>query len=286
MVPATTGIVALFVAAFFYGSQSIGSRLVGMEFGPFLSTAFRAAVIVLILMWFVRWQQIRPADWKWFGLRALGNVIATTFIFIAVNKMPVGAALFSFYAGLILSGGIFGVVFYREHITTVKLISLACTTVGLFLVYSAQSQMAFNWYVVIAVLGGVGGSVWTVFSRPITKSYSLVQLALVDGALMAVVAFGLACLLHEPIHAVPLDSHLWAVVYLGFTQVVTGQLVPYGFKSVDAQIGSTILLNDSVFGMILVYLIFHEATPPLVILGGVCIFCSSLIPALLERHHS
>lgn len=280
------GTIALFTAALLYGSQNIATRITGVGFGPFLSTAFRAFVVVIILFWFMKWKKIRTSDWKWFYLRAIGNVIATTCIFIAVNNMPIGAALFSFYAGLILSGGLFGIVFYKEKMTTVKLISLACTALGLALIYSNQSSLAFNLYFIIAVIGGVGGSLWSVFSRPITKTYNLVQLVVLDNLLAGLMALGVSFLFKEAWMTVQMDSRLLAVFYLGLTQVFTGQLVARGFRSVDAQIGSMILLNDSLFGMIFAYLIFHEAAHPMVILGGICIFLSSIIPAILEQKKS
>lgn len=277
------GTLALFTAAFLYGSQNIATRITGVGFGPFLSTALRAFVVVIALFWFMKWKRIRPRDWKWFSLRAIGNVIATTCIFIAVNNMPIGAALFSFYAGLILSGGLFGILFYKEKMTVVKLVSLACTALGLALIYSNQSSLTFNLYFIIAVIGGIGGSLWSVFSRPITKSYSLVQLVVLDNLLAGVMALGVSFLFKESWTTVQMDQRLLAILYLGFTQVFTGQLVARGFKSVDAQIGSMILLNDSLFGLLFAYFIFHETPHSLVLLGGVCVFLSSVIPAILEH---
>jgi len=277
------GTIALFTAALLYGSQNIATRIAGISFGPFLSTSLRALVVVLTLVWFVKWKKIENKHWKWFILRALGNVIATTGIFIAVNKMSVGAALFSFYAGLILSGGIFGVLFYKEKITTVKLASLVLTALGLVFIYSYQSALVFNWYFMIAVIGGIGGSLWSVFSRPISKVYSLPQLVVLDSFMVVVLAAVISFFLGESWQTVQVDTHLAGVFYLGLTQVFTGQLVAKGFKTVDAQVGSMILLNDSVVGMLLAFIIFHEAAPLMVIIGGICIFLSTIIPVVLEH---
>ncbi len=277
------GTLALFTAALLYGSQNIATRIAGISFGPFLSTSLRALVVVLILFWFVKWKRVEKKHWKWFFLRALGNVIATTGIFIAVNKMSVGAALFSFYAGLILSGGIFGVLFYKEKVTTVKIISLILTAIGLLFIYSYQSTLIFNWYFIVAIIGGVGGSLWSVFSRPISKAYSLPQLVVLDSLMVVVMAALLSLLLHESWQSIHFDVRFAGVLYLGLTQVFTGQLVARGFKSVDAQVGSMILLNDSVVGMILAFIIFHEAAPLMVIIGGSCVFLSTIIPAVLEH---
>jgi len=280
------GTLSLFGAAFLYGSQNIATRLTGISFGPFLSTGLRALVVVVFLAGFVSWKMIEKKDWKWFALRAIGNVTATTCIFIAVNQMSVGAALFSFYASLILSGGLFGMLFYKEKLTPVKTLSLLLTTIGLILIYSNQSKLAFNWYFVVAIIGGIGGSLWSVFSRPITKSYSLKQLVVVDSALTVVMSFLISFSLHEPWQVVQFDQRLLAVFYLGFTQVFTGQLVAKGFKSVDAQVGSMILLNDSLFGIVFAFLFFKEITPLLVIMGGIFVFLSSILPIIKSRKNT
>lgn len=277
------GTLSLFGAAFLYGSQNVATRLTGISFGPFLSTALRALVVVIFLAGFVKWKKITQQDWKWFALRAIGNVIATTCIFIAVNKMSVGAALFSFYASLILSGGFFGMLFYKEKITTVKIASLLLTAIGLILIYSNQSRLTFNWYFVVAIIGGVGGSLWSVFSRPITKNYDLKQLVVVDSSITVLLSLLISLGLHESWQVVQFDQRLLAVLYLGFTQVFTGQLVAKGFKFVDAQVGSMILLNDSIFGILFAFLFFKEITPLLVILGGAFVFFSSILPIVTSR---
>lgn len=280
------GTLSLFGAALLYGSQNVATRLTGISFGPFLSTALRALVVIFFLAGFVQWKKIAKKDWKWFALRAVGNVIATTCIFIAVNKMSIGAALFSFYASLILSGGLFGILFYKEKITLVKTLSLLLTAIGLVLIYSNQSKLTFNLYFVIAILGGIGGSLWSVFSRPITKNYSLKQLVVVDSSITAILALIISFSLHEPWQVVQFDQRLLAVLYLGFTQVFTGQLVAKGFKSVDAQVGSMILLNDSIFGIIFGFLFFKEVTPLLVILGGAFVFLSSILPIITSHKNT
>lgn len=277
------GTLSLFGAAFLYGSQNIAVRLTGIAFGPFLSTSLRTLVVILFLIWFVKWKSINKNDWKWFMLRAIGNVLATTGIFIAINKMSIGAALFTFYASLILSGGLFGILFFKEKVTLIKLSSLFITAIGLILIYSNQSSLTFNWYFIVAIIGGIGGSLWSVFSRPITNNYSLKQLVVMDSMITFILALSISLLLHEPIQMLKVDQKLLAVIYLGFTQVFTGQLVARGFKAVDAQVGSMILLNDTIFGILFAYFFFQELVPIVVIIGGVCIFLSSILPIIASH---
>lgn len=48
-------------------------------------------------------------------------------------------------------------------------------------------------------------------------------------------------------------------------------------------LGNMILLNDSVVEMLLAFIIFHEEVPFMVIIGGVCVFLSTIIPVGLEH---
>lgn len=283
MSPTSWGILSLFGAASLYGSQNIASRIAGISYGPFLSTGVRSIVTILFLFWFVRWKPIARAHWKWFVLRAVGSIMATAGSYAAVNHMSVGAALFTFYAADILFSGLFGIVLYKEKITVVKMGSLALTAVGLYLINFAQSALTFNWYVIVALIGGIGASLWSVFSRPISKSYSLPQLVVTDQGLTLVGALLLSLIVRESWSVVQVNAQLGAIGFLGLTQVFTGQLVARGFMVVDAQVGSVILLNDTVVGMILAFFIFREIAPVTVILGGACIFLSSIIPAVAEH---
>jgi drug/metabolite transporter (DMT)-like permease len=132
-------------------------------------------------------------------------------------------------------------------------------------------------------VGGIGGSMWSVFSRPITKTYSLRQLVVVDSIMTLLLSLVISLGLHESWKVIQLDQRLLAVVYLGFTQVFTGQLVAKGFKTVDAQVGSMILLNDTIFGILFAFFFFKEIVPFMVVIGGTCVFLSSILPILASH---
>src|SRR5205085_1985106 len=149
----------------------------------------------------------------------------------------------------ILSGALFGILFYKEKLTQIKILTLLLTAFGLTLIYLNQSGFAFSFYIFIAIIAGIGGSIWTVFSRPLSNTYSLTQMTVIDSALTFVMALVVSFLLREPWPIPFVNSNFnlllfVAVFYLGMTQLFTGSLIARGFKTVDAQIGSIILLND------------------------------------------
>lgn len=52
----------------------------------------------------------------------------------------------------------------------------------------------------------------------------------------------------------------------------------YGFKRVEAQIGSLILLFDIIFGIILGYIIFKESISFTALIGGSMILAAIILP--------
>lgn len=279
----TIGLLSLFTAAALYGSQNIATRIAGATVAPFLSTSIRALVVVLLVTWFVPWKRVVVSDIKWFLARSSANILSTTGLFFAIAKIPVGSALFSFYAGMILATTIVGHVWYKERMTRIKIISLLLTTIGLLSMYYTNTGFSFNIYIFIAAFGGMCAGLWSICSRPISKSYPLTQLVVLDNALAAILAIGVSLALQESWNGISIGVPLLSLSYLGLTQAFTGQLVAYGFRYIDGQIGSIILLNDTIIGIVLMMIFFKEIPTMPVLVGGVCIFLASILPAVAEH---
>ncbi len=279
----TIGLLALFTAAFLYGSQTIATKIAGISVAPFLSTSIRAFVVVLLVIWFVPWKRVAKEHIQWFIARSTANILSTTGLFFAITKIPVGTALFSFYAGMILATTLVGNIWYNERMTKIKVISLFLTAVGLLCMYVTNSGLVFNIYIFIAAFGGACAGLWSIFSRPISKSYPLTQLVVLDNALAAILALGVSAILHESWGGISIGAPLLSLSYLGLTQAFTGQLVAFGFRYIDGQVGSIILLNDTIIGIVLMALFFKEFPSLQVFIGGVSIFLASILPAIVEH---
>lgn len=283
MSPTTAGFVSLFTAAFLYGSQNIATKIAGVSVAPFLSTSIRALVVVLLVIWFVSWKRVARKHILWFVARSSANILSTTGLFFAITKIPVGIALFSFYAGMILATTLVGSIWYNERMSRIKYISLILTVIGLLCLYLTNSGLVFNVYIFIAAFGGMCAGLWSIFSRPISGHYPLTQLVVLDNALAAIFAMGVSLLLQESWKGIYLGVPVLSLSYLGLTQAFTGQLVAYGFRYIDGQIGSIVLLNDTIIGIVLMALFFKEFPTMQVFIGGICIFLASILPAMVEH---
>jgi drug/metabolite transporter (DMT)-like permease len=62
--------------------------------------------------------------------------------------------------------------------------------------------------------------------------------------------------------------------------VLTGQLIIYGFKYLDSQKGSLLMLLEVVFGVIVGFLVYQETLSWGAVLGGLLILLGVALPNL------
>jgi len=74
-------------------------------------------------------------------------------------------------------------------------------------------------------------------------------------------------------------SWIWIGVY-AVVQIINVKLIVYGFKNIEAQIGSIILPVEIIFATIFSFLVFKEVPTTLTILGGFLIIFAAIIPSL------
>jgi drug/metabolite transporter (DMT)-like permease len=277
------GTMLLILTTAIWGSQSLAGRAVGLSVGSFTQNVIRCAVTALILLPFVRIPKINPGDWKWFIFRAIGNVIATSGFFFAVNRLPVGTALFGLYAGIVTSGTLIGMAVFKEKITMIKIISLLCAVLGIFLIYGTSFGVTMSVPFIIVIIGGFGGAIWSTFTKFISSSYDLKFIVAIDNIFSMLCAFSLALVTKEQMIA-PAGIPVLAVIgllYYGLTQSITGQLIAKGFAVVDAQVGSVILIMEIVWGMLFAWIFLHESIGGLALFGGFLIILAATLPSIV-----
>jgi len=100
-------------------------------------------------------------------------------------------------------------------------------------------------------------------------------------ALSSVVAAYIGALLfHEYLpHTILSISWVWIGIY-AVIQTINVGLIVYGFKHIEAQIGSIILPIEIVFATIFSYLIFREVPTFLTVVGGSLIIFGAVFPNL------
>jgi drug/metabolite transporter (DMT)-like permease len=280
--------IALLTATFLYSFFGVLTRIMGFELPIFYASFTRdlagAALLLIPLILARRWQAVAKTDWKWLVLRATGGVFGFLGSYFAFYHLPLGTAYFIFYGGSTIFGFVSGALLFGEKISRLEALSLAISLIGLVLLYSVGGVAAdLLKYVVWAFAGGMGAAVWNTFSKKISGTYSATQLNGLDFAVFAVIMLALSLLSKETWLAPALDLTWLANLLFVLMFVVTGQLMIYGFKHLDAQKGSLIMLLEVVFGAVIGWLFYQEALGAGALVGGLLILLGASLPQLSKK---
>lgn len=280
--------LALLTATFLYSFFGVLTRIMGFELPIFYASFTRdvagAAILLVPLLLASRWQRVASADWKWLVLRATGGVFGFLGSYYAFYHLPLGTAYFIFYGGSTIFGFISGALLFGEKVSRLEAFSLAISLLGLVLLYSVGGVASdLVKYVIWAFAGGMGAAVWNTFSKKISGSYSSTQLNGLDFTVFAVIML-LLSLLNQENWVAPAFNLTWLANLLFVLMfVVTGQLMIYGFKHLDAQKGSLIMLLEVVFGAVVGWLLYQEALSAGALLGGMLILLGASLPQLYKK---
>lgn len=277
------GLTAMIASSILYGLQGVFIRFIGVSFGIFYPFVIRGIIISGILFTFLylskTFKKINSRDYKWFILMSLSGIIAIISVFIAYNNLTIGTVLFAYYAGLALSGFLFGYLFFKEKINTVKATALILSLTGIFLVFSSPILQKELLFLLPALVSGIGSSLWFIASKKISK-YPYSQILAVDSLVVFTICLIISVAVGENI-SFPSFSIQWMSVF-GLTAVSLGAflLSVYGFRLLQAQVASLLLLLEVIFGVFLGWIFFSEILTSQVLIGGCLILIGASLPNL------
>jgi drug/metabolite transporter (DMT)-like permease len=288
-VQTTKGASALIFAALVYGSFGSLTRLIGLDFGAFAQNAFRNVFVVLmVLSYFLfagkRFSKFRKKDIKWIISWGLIGSINMILLFISFNNLAIGTTYFLFYTGLISSGLMTGKLLFNEKMTFKKFLSLFLLLAGLLLIYSLDITSDTSIFLVFAVIAGITVGIWNTINKKFSENYDEFQLVFVDSSFGVMVSFLGLLLFGQSIPTFAVNIR-WLGVFLNAVgQFATTFLIIYGFKRLEAQIGTIILPLEIVFGAAFGFIFFREILSFSTITGGVLILIASILPYLPRKY--
>ncbi len=269
------GGLALFTAATLYGFFGIFSRLISFRlpffYQAWIRNVFSVVVVGILFIFFEKGKNIARRDIKWFVFRSLCGFVAFVGIYVAFTRLSIGTTYFMSYAASTVSGYLLGALLFGERLTRKNIAALALSIVGLLLVYSVSLHAQDIPYTLLAIFAGMVTPGWSVFSKKISGTYSNIQINLIDSIFAIVLPLLVSLVLREKWVAIAW-SPLWLTTFLfGLMFLANGFLIVYGFRHVDAQAGTLILLFEVVAGIVLGYIFFRETIPAQSVLGGLLI---------------
>ena len=277
------GALSLILAVMLYGMYGVYSRKIGLEFGVFSQSWIRNLIIVTILApYFLlnkkEWVKIKKEDIGWMLMWTLSGTGVMVLLFIAFNHLPIGTSYFLLYSTMIISGYISGRVFYKEKINTIKVVSIILALIGLTLVYSLDIPPEKVVYLLLALLSGALTGLWNTLSKKVSGKYPNFQLVCIDAFTAFAVGVLGAFLVKEDIPPLEPDaSWIWLFVF-ALSQIGAVRFTIYGFKNLEAQIGSIIMPTEVIFATLYGFLFFGEILPLTTIIGGTLIASAAVLP--------
>lgn len=280
--PQIQGAFILITAAFTYSLFGVFSRLLNTYFDPFFATWIRTAVVVgLLIFWSLKthaFKTIQKVDYGWFTIVSIIGTLTVVPFYLATIYLPLGTALFLFYAASVCTNYTVAVIFIHEQISSIKFTSLLIALGGTFLIFSDRISVGSIFYMALAALAGACFGSSTAFSKKISSRYTSTQINLVSFIVTTIFYFIVSLLLHEKwnISIFSLEG-VWVVVY-AVVSVVAGLLTISGFRLIEAQKGSLILLSEVVFGLLIGFIFYAEMPSFIAVVGGVCVVMALALP--------
>jgi drug/metabolite transporter (DMT)-like permease len=281
------GFAALVAAAFTYGSWGVLSRIIGADIPLFYQNTFRSVLAVIVYVLILR---VRPGvilmpakDLFWVGMRTVFGLTAIAAFVYGIRLIPFGTFYFIFYAGQVLSGYILGLTLFAEKITRVKTLSFLLAVTGLILLYNLKLTGATAASLFIALLCGVSTSAWNTLSKKISGTYTAFELGYADNFWGILLGSMVSLILKEQ-WSIPVVNAAWAAnAIFGLTSVATGAFVVYGFKRMEATVGSIVMLTEILFGVAFGYFLYSEHLSLQSVIGGLIVLTAVVLPEIARN---
>jgi drug/metabolite transporter (DMT)-like permease len=274
------GMTSLIGATFLYATVGFLSKFIGYSLPLFYQSWTKYLLAALLVVGsYKSWKPINKPAWRWIVLRMLAGSTSFILFFVSVNVLPVSLSYFIFYGGMTVAGFALGAIMFGEKTTTLRWISLGLALLGLLLVYGVGVSLHGPLFVLLAFLSGVSSSFWGISTKKITE-YPAVQLTFLDNALAVPLFIAISAIVREPWPITDFSLAQGASLLTGVIFIATALLVIRGFRHLDAQLGSLVMLSEIVFVLLFDAILF-QTTPSLpATLGGILIITAMVLPEL------
>lgn len=278
------GGISLLSAAILYSFYGMFSRIVGIGFGQVFQITARYSIMFIFFFFYVilrkKWRKIDKKDYIWFFLMIIPGLVGATLVFIVFNHLPLGIAYFILYAALTLGSYLLGYLLFKEKLTKIKLYSLIIGLSGLYLIFTDSLKLGKTFYIGLMVVAGLAAAAWNIVSKKISTKYSINQILLIDSLIGILISLPIAIMLKEPV-SLPTFSTPWlGITAFALTAIAASIFTVNGFKYLQAQIGSLIMLTEPFFAALVGWLLYQEILTPYTFIGGLLIMIGASLPGL------
>ena len=279
------GVFAIALSTVFYGMVGVLSRFIGISFGIFSQSWTRNLIVCLVVLIisiiFIRdWKQIQKKDLPWILFWTISGIVASVSFFVVANYLTLGTTIILFYAGSNISGYFSGRIFFKEKLNFLKVIAILLSFFGVAIIYSFNISLNNFGYLILAFIAGFATGLWNTISKKFSNTYPQLQLVFIDGLMSFIVTLIIALILKESLPQITLTLSWLSVIFFALGQVITVLLTIYGFKRLEAQIGTLVMPLEVFWAALFGFLFFKETLTVVTIFGGIFIISGIIIPNL------
>lgn len=275
----------ILISAIMFGSYGIFAKILS-QYDVFFQTYVRCFLVMIVIGGYAivtkQWKRIQREDYKWFATVLVFTSFSIAPITYAFRYLTLGNASFLFYSSVTICSYLFGFLYFKEKLTSVKVIALLLSIAGMLLIFSLNLTGVLLFPALMAILNGIASGGEVTFSKKISDRYSSVQITAMVFGIIAISHFFISIWLGERQDLRFVTESLPALlIFVGVA--ITGMItVVEGYKYVEPSIGAIIGLSEILFSVAVGLVLFHEQLTTNTILGGSLILIACTLPNLVE----
>jgi drug/metabolite transporter (DMT)-like permease len=276
------GTIILLFTGLFYSLFGVFSRLISSTFGPLSQNWTRGILVALVCLVIAlvtkKIRKIKKEDYKWLCIAGLSMSFVNPLSFIACNNLQLSTALFLLYSAIVLSSYFFGFLLLKEKMNAKKIIALVLSLIGLILILHFSIEGFKIKFALASVLSGAIYGLFTVSTKKVSGTYSPAFINFVVYTIVVIVNMPLAIILRDKITFDIVSSGWLFNLIFGFNVIVTFLLLIKGFKYIEIQKGSLILLSEIIFVILWGILLYKEVPSFTEVVGGLLVIIAMGVP--------
>lgn len=275
------GAEAIFAAAMLYSFSAILVRGMGTMWTDAAQVAVRALLtaVLLYVFYFFQKNKIKVPKDKLPETITLGISFALVVLFftLSIQKTTIANSMFTFYASTMISSFLLGTFFLKEKVSWQKAIAIVVALIGLSVYTNALLIGSLG--IIFGILAGCCDGFSNVLRKRLRKvdRNAVVRLQYLVGAVFVSVLTFFAG--EKPLKVVTAEG-IFSTIAFSILLIFAANLLLYGYKHFDVNMGSVISSTELVFATLLAYLFFKEIPSGTELFGGALIFVASIIAAL------
>jgi drug/metabolite transporter (DMT)-like permease len=279
------GFLALLTTGMLLGSFGIWIRLLNHDITPYQQIAFRNIIgflIAIIILLVITKTKISFNDVPKKYLFAYTFLFPLVVILYTLSLLmtKIAVTTFALYIGSISASSLIGMIFFKEKMTKLKVLSLILVFIGLLFFMMPLNKITIDLGLILGVLSGVVESISNSFRKQFgnkIERFTLVVLSISGSIIISTVLILFA---KQSIFFFPqVSSMSWAIGLLfGFLIVSMTYLTIVGFQSIDLNLGTIVLSSELFFAPLFAYLVFRESPTTYEMIGGFFVLVAIIIP--------